>query len=102
MGGGRTVMDRKDFVKILTYIVTSARGCVEEPKIYGPFRLMDTASKMYYMLKDNGLIDDEEIEKIINNIDEKKFSCMTDEQEFISMMDEIIEDLVVVMEQDKE
>ncbi len=95
-------MDRKDFVKILTYIVTSARGCVEEPKIYGPFRLMDTASKMYYMLKDNGLIDDEEIEKIINNIDEKKFSCMTDEQEFISMMDEIIEDLVVVMEQDKE
>lgn len=94
-------MNRNEVLKMLTYIVTSARGCVEEPTIYGPFRLVDTASKMYYMLKKNGLLDDDEIAKVIDKIDEKKYSCMTDEQEFISMMDEVIEDLVVVMSSGK-
>lgn len=94
-------MNRNEVLKMLTYIVTSARGCVEEPTLYGPFRLVDTASKMYYMLKKNGLLDDDEIAKVIDKIDEKKYSCMTDEQEFISMMDEVIEDLVVVMSSGK-
>lgn len=91
-------MKRDDIVKLFAYIITSARGCIGEPKIYGPFRLIDSASKLFYFLKENDLIDDKDIESIIKKIDEKKYSCMTDEQEFIKMLDEVIDDLVVLMD----
>lgn len=91
-------MNRDDIVKLLTYIITSARGCIDEPKIYGSFRLVDSASKLFYLFKENNLLDDREIENIINKIDGKKYSCMTDEQEFINMLDEVINDLVIVLD----
>jgi len=82
---------------MFAYMLTSARGCVDEPKIYGPLRLADSVSRLYYLLKENNLINDESIGSIIKKIDEKKSSCMTDEQEFINMLDEVIDDLVMIM-----
>lgn len=90
-------MDRNEVLKILAYILTSARGCIDEPKIYGPLRLADTAVRLFYLLKDNNLIADKEINKIIDYIDENKSSCMSGEQEFIDMLDKVIDDLVTVM-----
>jgi len=44
-------MDEKEIIKLFAYMITSARGCVDEPKIYGPFRLVDSISKLYGILK---------------------------------------------------
>jgi hypothetical protein len=90
-------MNRNDIIKMFAYMLTSARGCVDEPKIYGPLRLADSVCRLYYLLKENNLIDDVSIDSIIKKIDEKKSSCMTDEQEFINMLDEVIDDLVTIM-----
>jgi len=46
-------MKEKEIIKLFTYMVTSARGCIDEPKIYGPFRLIDSISKLYSILKEN-------------------------------------------------
>ena len=89
-------MDKKEAIKIITYLITSARGCIDEPKIYGSFRLVDSASKLYSALKTHGLIDDHEIAKVISIIDEKKYSCMFDENEFVEMLDRVIDRLVDV------
>jgi len=89
-------MDKKEAVKFIAYLVTSARGCIEEPKIYGSFRLVDSAGKFYGALKKHGLIDDRDIDEIISMIDEKKYSCMFDEQEFIGMLDRVVDRLVDV------
>ena len=35
-------MNQKDVLKLFSYMITSARGCVDEPKLYGPFRLVDS------------------------------------------------------------
>ena len=91
-------MNENDFIKLFTYIVTSARGCIDQPKIYGSFRLVDTASKLFYVLKSNNAISNDKISKIIDKIDEKKYSCMTDEEEFVNMIDEVINDLVVLVQ----
>lgn len=32
--------------EILIFLATSARGCVDEPPLYGPFRLIDALSKL--------------------------------------------------------
>jgi hypothetical protein len=94
--GGQNLMDEKEIIKLFTYMVTSARGCVDEPKIYGPFRLIDSISKLYSILKENDLIENKEVSKIIGKIEEKKYSCMTDEKEFVTMLDDVIDDFVTL------
>ena len=89
-------MDEKEIIKLFAYMVTSARGCVDEPKIYGPFRLIDSISKLYSILKENNLIGNEKVSKIIEKIEEKKYSCMTDEKEFVTMLDDVIDDFVAL------
>ena len=90
-------MDEKEIIKLFAYMVTSARGCVDEPKIYGPFRLVDSISKLYSILKENNLIGNGEVSKIIEKIEEKKYSCMTDEKEFVTMLDDVIDDFVALL-----
>jgi len=82
-------------------MITSARGCVDEPKIYGPFRLIDSISKLYSILKENDLIENKEVSKIIGKIEEKKYSCMTDEKEFVTMLDDVIDDFVALFDFNK-
>ena len=94
-------MDEKEIIKLFAYMVTSARGCVDEPKIYGPFRLIDSISKLYSILKENTLIGNEEVSKIIGKIEEKKYSCMTDEKEFVTMLDDVIDDFVALLNLNK-
>jgi hypothetical protein len=91
-------MDEEVFIKLFAYMVTSARGCIDEPKIYGPFRLIDSMSRLYSILKENNLIRNEEIAKIIEKIEEKKYTCMTDEKEFVKMLDDIIDDFVALLD----
>lgn len=90
-------MNDKEIIKLFSYMVTSARGCVDEPKIYGPFRLIDSMSRLYSILKENNLTRNEEVSKIIEKIDEKKYSCMTDEKEFVTMLDDVIDDFVTLV-----
>lgn len=90
-------MNEKEIIKLFTYMITSARGCVDEPKIYGPFRLIDSISRLYIILKKNNLMESEEVSKIIEKIEEKKYSCMTDKKEFVTMLDDIIDDFVTLL-----
>ena len=87
-------MNKTDTLRYITYLVTSARGCINEPKIYGSFRLIDSATKFFETLRKNNLIDDQEISEIIALIEEKKYSCMFDEKEFIAMLDHVVDKLV--------
>ncbi|MEM3907673.1 MAG: DUF6092 family protein [Candidatus Micrarchaeaceae archaeon] len=86
-------MDEKklkdDLVLLISYLVTSARGCVDEPKSYGPFRLVDAASRLIGIMNKYGLSDDV-LNAIAQTIDKYKFSTMTDFNKFLSMLDEAV------------
>jgi len=86
-------MNEQDIIKVFSYIATSARGCIDEPKIYGPFRLVETISKLFWLLKSNNLIANDKLSRIIDKIDEKKYVCVKDEKKFISLIDKVIDDL---------
>jgi uncharacterized protein YaiI (UPF0178 family) len=69
----------------------SARGCVKEPKFYGPFRLVYSMERMTQLLEERGLADDflrGEKEKI------KEGECllMKEREEFIKFLDELVVD----------
>ena len=80
-----------EWLKLLSFVIISARGCVEEQKIHGPFRLVDTAERIITQLDNEGRIDEfltEEREKIKEN----KNMMMYDEEGFIRFLDELVID----------
>ena len=72
------------------YMLTSARGLIEEPQLYGPFRLLDGVTRLCGILEkeDSGYGDF--FSELKAKIDEKKFTVMTDEDAFIGMMDDVV------------
>lgn len=80
---------REDIYDLLGFIFTSARELVVDPKIYGPLRMVDTASRLIDLWQQDGLTD-EFMLALKDTIDDKKFLCMSDEAQFLSFLDELV------------
>jgi len=78
--------------EIAVFLATSARGCIDEPPLYGPFRLLDALSKLADFPKyATGLNPDLFLNEIKAIVDEKKFLVMYDVDGFKRAIDEIVE-----------
>lgn len=84
-------MNRDDQDRIFTYLITSARGCINEPHLYGPLRLLDAYSMLIGMLKREGT--DEFYFELDKQIEGFKNECMGDEKKFIEGLDRTLEAL---------
>jgi hypothetical protein len=75
--------------ELIGYMLTSARGLVQEPPLYGPLRLLDGVSRLCALLEnqpgDHGFYT-----RLKRMIDEKKYSVLNEEDAFIAMMDEAV------------
>jgi hypothetical protein len=87
-------VNQKDVLKLFSYMITSARGCVDEPKLYGPFRLVDSMCRWFHLLRENGFIDDKGLAEVVDLVDQAKYTCMTDEAQFVSMLDHAVSIMV--------
>ena len=74
---------------LLGFMLSSAKNLVIEPKMYGPFRLLDAASRLIDILEEQGIADDH-VTALKNDIDEKKLLVMTDEVAFVSFLNEVV------------
>ena len=72
-------------------MIVSARNYLEEPKLYGPFRLIDGASRLIEILEKAG-IEDPFFQEIKEKIDQKKYSVMGDKNQFIQFLDDLTRD----------
>ena len=80
--------------ELATFLATSARGCVDEPHLYGPFRLLDTLSRLLDLPKYAPcLTEDPFFKKIKEEIDEKKFLVTTDVKGFKNFLDDLVREL---------
>jgi hypothetical protein len=48
---------RQDLFLLVGYLLTSAHGLYDEPKGYGPFRLLDVAGRLLAIMQTHGLSD---------------------------------------------
>ncbi len=80
-------------MELLAYMLTSARGLVDEPATYGPFRLVDGVSRLCDLLIAKGHPEAVFLQNLKNKIDERKFVLMTDAEAFVALMDEIVIDI---------
>jgi len=70
---------RDDLFLLLGYLFTSARGLADEPKSYGPFRLLDAAGKLLEIMEEHGMGDDF-TKRALQQIDEVRFGPDDDER----------------------
>ena len=82
----------RELMDLMGFMITSARGLLDEPQLYGPFRLIDGASKLCAIMENRVEANNELFTRIKDNIDEGKFNVMTDRDAFISMLDEVVLD----------
>ena len=83
----------KEMLEFMGYLVTSARGLVDEPALYGPFRLLEGVSKLCTILEEAGIGDRAFITSLQKKVDGGKFSVMTDRNAFVAMMDDVVLDV---------
>ncbi len=84
----KVALEEKVF-ELVSYVVVSARNLLDEPAKYGPFRLLDTASRLIGVLKEFGL-DSERLEAVREKIEAGKYSAMGTEEEFESFLESLV------------
>ena len=63
---------RDDLFLLLGYLLTSARGLADEPKGYGPFRLLDATGRLLEIMEEHGMGDDF-TKRALERIDQARF-----------------------------
>jgi hypothetical protein len=81
-------MNEKAFQELFCFILTSARGCVDEPPLYGFFRLLDTYSRLIDVLAGESLDPFWRDQK--EQIDNYKTTVMYDQEAFVKSMDQTL------------
>lgn len=79
--------------ELVGYMVTSGRNLLTETPLYGPFRLVDAASRLISILEEEGVGSDR-LQAMRTEIDAGKYSVMSDVEEFDSFLDSLVDTLV--------
>jgi len=75
--------------ELVGYMITSARNLMDETPLYGPFRLVDAASRLIQALEAEGMVDDRLV-SLRRRIDEGKYSVMGDPKAFRDHLDALV------------
>ncbi|ASJ15020.1 DUF6092 family protein [Thermococcus radiotolerans] len=86
--------------QLLAFLITSARGCVDEPKLYGPLRLLDAASRLIEIMEDEGKASGEVL-RLRGLVEEAIDVLMYDQEEFVRLTDELSRELARIIRDQK-
>lgn len=86
-GSDRKLLGDPHF-KLLSFLVSSARGCVDEPLLYGSLRLVDAAARLIDIMEEEGLANDD-LMKLRALIKDKMYLIMQDESDFKKFLDDL-------------
>jgi hypothetical protein len=76
--------------RLATFLVTAARDVIDEPAIYGPFRMIDAVDRL--MTQD---FDDEFLRSMQAELERVKYSVMSDRAAFVASLDDLAEAFAV-------
>jgi hypothetical protein len=89
-----------DLVAFLAYLAVSARGLVDEPREYGPFRLVDGISRLIALAAAAGVAG-EGWTDLQGFVDEHKLEVMDPSADFSAFLDEIVARTVALLEEEE-
>jgi Family of unknown function (DUF6092) len=70
--------------RLATFLVTAARDVVDEPAIYGPFRMVDAVDRLMA-----GSFDDDFLTAIKPELEREKQKVMSDRDAFVAWLDDL-------------
>ncbi len=87
---------RLELLALLSYLAVSARGLIDEPREYGPFRLVDGMSRLIELAATAGLAGEGWAE-LQAFIDEHKLEVMQPTAAFAAFLDEVVARTVALL-----
>ena len=84
---------RADILELLAYMITSARGLIDEPRYYGPFRLVEAAGRLIALLQRAGT-DDPFLDQVAAKIRDRDPAVGRDEEAWEYFLDDLVVGLV--------
>jgi hypothetical protein len=83
------VISEENFYELLSFMVTSAYLSVEEPELYGSFRLIDGACRLIEFALQSGQLQDEQfVREFKEYADVRKHWMMSDEPGYLRFLEE--------------
>ena len=70
--------------RLATFLVTAARDVVDEPAIYGPFRMIDAVDRLMA-----GSFDDDFLTQMKPELEREKQKVMSDRDAFVAWLDDL-------------
>jgi hypothetical protein len=86
---------------LVCYMVTSACNLPRENRLYGPYRLIDAASRLITILEKEG-IKSARLDEIRQRIMAEKFTVMEEEATFIAFLEDLVLALIPLMKEENE
>ena len=88
------VLTEDQAFKLLAFLVTSARLCVDEPEDYGTFRLIDGASRLLaFLLESDEAQERDFYAKLQRDIEDSKLLLLTDEEAYAECLAQAARDV---------
>ncbi len=85
-------------LEYISYLASSAKNLVHEPKAYGSFRLVDAISRFVILYKEIMGGEDEFLIKLRQFIDANKDLVMYDQEKFYRFLDELVDRILEEVE----
>jgi len=83
------VVSEEDLYEILAFLFSSAHLLVNEPHLYGTFRLIDAATRLIgFALEGGELEDDKFLRQLKEDVDARKLLLMTDEETYFQLLED--------------
>lgn len=80
----------RETLKLMTFMLSSAKLLATEPKSYGPYRLIDAAGRLAEAMEKCGLADDA-VRALGEEIEKEKYYGLNDEAEVAAFLDRVLE-----------
>lgn len=85
----RGVISEEALFELLSFLVTSAHLCVEEPRLYGTFRLIDAACRLLGFALEGGQLESEQFLRAFKeDADQRKFLLFSDEACYLEFLED--------------
>ena len=75
---------------LATYLVASARDCVDEPLIYGPLRMLEGVNRIILMGEGDPRFRDDFLSKMRARVTTDVLKVMSDREEFKKALDDLL------------
>lgn len=92
------VVSEEDLYEILAFLFSSAHLLVNEPHLYGTFRLVDAATRLIgFALEAGELRDDKFLRQLKEDVDARKLLLMTDEETYFQLLEDATREMAKEM-----